>query len=118
MYENYNATLTIEVETMLSMVSTGFIPAMAKDMAIYKDSPKMAGERNTTYPAVQDECKKLKDLMAKVPDDLAKQATYLCDTVKPQMVALRQQVDAAEKLMEASLYPFPTYENMLYGHHF
>merc|ERR1719240_1638479 len=29
MYENYNTTLNIEVETMLSMVSTGFVPAMA-----------------------------------------------------------------------------------------
>jgi glutamine synthetase len=118
MYENYNATLTIEVETMLTMVATSFIPAMAKDLAIYKDVPQMAGERSTIYTATQDECKKLRDLMDEVPDDLAKQARYLCDTVKPQMAALRKQVDAAEKIMEASLYPFPTYEELLYGHHF
>lgn len=118
MYENYNATLTIEVETMLSMVATSFIPAMVKDLAIYKDALDMAGERNTIYAAAHAEHKKLKDLMARVPDDLAEQARYLCDTVKPQMAALRQQVDAAEEVMEASLYPFPTYEKMLYGHHF
>jgi len=118
MYENYNTTLNIEVETMLSMVSTGFVPAMAKDLAKYKDVPQMAESRNEVYTAVQTEAKKLQALLEKMPEDLAQEAVYLCDTVKPQMVALRKQVDAAEKLMEASLYPYPTYEQMLYGHHF
>jgi len=26
-------------------------------------------------------------------------------------------VDTAEGLMEAALYPYPTYETILYGHH-
>merc|ERR1711972_618923 len=39
MYENYCTVLTIEVDTMLSMINSGFIPAMAKDMSIYRDQP-------------------------------------------------------------------------------
>jgi len=118
MYENYVTTLCVEVETMISMVNTGFVPAMAKDLSKYKDVPQMAESRNAVYLAVQAETKKLQALMDKKPEDLAQEATYLCDTVKPQMVALRKQVDEAESLMEASLYPYPTYEQMLYGHHF
>jgi len=118
MYENYVTTLTIEVETMLSMVSTGFTPAMSKDLANYKDTPKLAGERFAVYDNVLEEQKKLKDLMGKMPSDLAAEAKYLCDHVKPQMLALRKAVDSAETLLEQSLYPFPTYEHMLYGHHF
>jgi len=117
MYENYNTTLHIEVETMLSMVATGFTPAFAKDLAIYKDAPSLAGDRNTLYPAVLAEAEKLKGLMKSVPEGLAKEAKYLCDVVKPQMAALREKVDAAEKVMESGLYPYPTYQAMIYDHH-
>jgi glutamine synthetase len=118
MYENYCSVLNVEIETMLSMVHSDFVPAMAKDMATYKDQPKFAGERSTIYPAVLEESKNLEGLMANLPDDLAQQAMYLCDRVKPQMAALRKQVDRAEKLIESSLYPFPKYEELLYSHHF
>jgi glutamine synthetase len=119
MYENYCTTLCVEVETMLSMVTTGFAAAMAKDMATYADQKDLLiGERGTVYTAVLAESKKLEDMMAKKPDDLASEAAYLCNTIKPQMVALRKEVDAAEKLMQASLYPYPTYEQLVYSHHF
>lgn len=118
MYENYCTVLNIEAQTMLDMVATGFVPAMAKDMATYKDDQAAAGDRAKVYAAVRAEAKKLHDVCRLMPEDLVKQATYLCDMVKPQMVALRGQVDVAEKLMEAPLYPYPTYENILYSHHF
>lgn len=66
-----------------------------------------------------DELEKLKATFAKKPHtSLAAEATYLCDTIKPQMVALRAAVDKAEGVMEASIYPYPTYEQMIYSHHF
>ena len=46
------------------------------------------------------------------------EATYLCDTVKPAMDKLRAAVDAAEAEMDAALYPYPTYEALVYSHHF
>ena len=62
---------------------------------------------------------KLKASFASKPhSSLSDEATYLCDTVKPQMVALRAAVDKAEGLMESGLYPYPTYEAMIYSHHF
>lgn len=118
MYENYITTLSIEVDTLLQMVSTGFLPAFAKDLAIYKDAPGLAGERSKLYATVKAEAEKLKAMNAAAPHGLKEEAAYLCNRVKPQMDTVRQFVDEAESLMEASLYPYPTYEQLLYGHHF
>jgi len=118
MYENYVTTLSIEAQTMQDMISSGFVPAMAHDLRLYNDLPweELANERKALYSAVLAENKKLKDLMAKMPSGLAEEAKYVCNTVKPQMEALRNKVDQAESMME--VYPYPSYEKMLYGHHF
>jgi len=119
MYENYISCMCCEVETMIQMVETGFLPACAKDLEKFKGFDKLAGSRKAVYDSIVDESEKLKSLIAAKPhSSLAEEATYLCDTVKPQMVALRAKVDKAESMMESSLYPYPTYEAMIYSHHF
>jgi glutamine synthetase len=118
MYENYNTCLDIEVATMINMVETGILPACAKDLATYASAASLAGDRKATYDSIVAEMKKLKDVFGKKPhDSLAKEAEYLCSTVKPQMVKLRDVVDKAEELLEKGLYPYPTYEEMIYSHH-
>jgi glutamine synthetase len=99
------------------MIETGILPACAKDIAKYATMKELAGDREATYKAIKAETDKLKAIVAKRPSDLHKDAAYLCDTVKPQMLAVRAAVDKAEGLIEASLYPYPTYEAMLYSHH-
>jgi len=116
MYENYVTTLKVEVQTMLNMVNSGFCPAMAADLQNYSCAPEFAGDRKAIYTEVLTESKKLKAVFEKLPEDLAEEAKYICNTVKPQMEALRSKVDAAEPLMRA--YPYPTYEQLLYSHHF
>merc|ERR1712139_606074 len=112
MYEAYNTTLSVEANTMVDMVRTGILPACAKDLATYKDTPALAGSRAKLYETISTETDKLSALMKAVPhDDLPKEAEYLCETVKPQMAAIRAAVDEAEGLLEASLYPYPTYES-------
>lgn len=118
MYENYIATLDIEVETMLQMVHTGFMPAFARDLSIYRDAPELAGGRKKLYASVETEAEKLKNIRAAAPQGLKEEAAYIANEVKPQMEALRQAVDDAELLIDKSLYPYPTYENLLYAHHF
>jgi len=119
MYENYISSLCCEVETMIQMCETGIMPACAKDLEKYKGFEKFAGNRKAMYDSIMDELEKLKTSFAKKPHtSLAAEATYLCDTIKPQMVALRAAVDKAEGVMEASIYPYPTYEQMIYSHHF
>jgi glutamine synthetase len=118
MYEAYTTTLSVEAKTLVQMVESGIIPACVKDLSTYKDQVKMAGERPELYKKIVDETEKLKKVFANVPDNLEAEAKYLCDTVKPQMTTLRALVDKAEGLMEKGLYPYPTYEKLLYPHHF
>jgi len=117
MYENYNTMLSIEVQTMVQMVQTGILPACAKDLAKYKDAPSLKGDRETIYSGIKTETDKLKDVFGKKPHELVAEATYLCDTVKPQMAAVRALVDQAEGLLETGLYPYPAYEELIYSHH-
>merc|ERR1712176_1651544 len=102
--------------TLVSMVETGIIPACAKDLAKYASMPKLAGEREATYIGIKTETDKLKALFEKKPHELKAEATFLCDTIKPQMQAIRALVDKAEGLLEAGLYPYPTYEELIYSH--
>merc|ERR1712014_198857 len=111
MYENYATTLAVEVTTMVQMVETGILPACAQAM------PSLKGDREAVYGNIKKETDKLSELFAKKPHDLAAEATYLCDVVKPQMGVVRGLVDKAEGLLQKSLYPFPTYEQMIYSHH-
>jgi glutamine synthetase len=117
MYENYSICVSTEAQTLIQMVDSGIVPACAKDLSIYKDAPKLAGDRPKVYERITEENKKLKSVLEKVPsDDSEKEAFYYCETVKPQMEALRSVVDKAEELMASDVYPFPTYEQLLYSH--
>lgn len=119
MFENYITALKIEAETMIQMVDTAIVPACVKDL---KKTPfankKFAATRKPAYEAILAETAKLKEVLAKHQDSLQKEATHLCDVVKPQMEKVRKAVDTAEGLMDADLYPYPSYETMLYSHHF
>merc|ERR1719401_1246167 len=74
MYENYITTLSIEVETMIKMVQTGFVPALAKDLAVYGSAAALAGERNNLYQKVQTEVDKLKKIFANMSGTLRQEA--------------------------------------------
>eukprot|EP00931_Biecheleriopsis_adriatica_P039944 TRINITY_DN2284_c0_g1_i1.p1 TRINITY_DN2284_c0_g1~~TRINITY_DN2284_c0_g1_i1.p1 ORF type:complete len:701 (-),score=151.51 TRINITY_DN2284_c0_g1_i1:74-2176(-) len=119
MWESYVTSLSVEAETMVQMMETSMYSACAQDLDRYKTFPKLAGKRQAVYESIVDETEKLKMLLeSKHKSTVEEEATYLCETVKPQMVALRKVVDQAEGLLEKSLYPFPTYETLLYSHHF
>ena len=125
MYENYISSLCCEVETMIQMVETGFLPACAKDLEKYKGFEKLGGNRKARggqrvkafrgfseasqaplscfhrleaiYEAILEQLEKLKSGFEKKPhSSLAAEASYLCDSIKPQMLALRAAVDKAE----------------------
>merc|ERR1719379_3012353 len=103
---------------MINMVETGILPACAKDLASYGSAASLAGDRKDIYDSIVSEMKKLKEVFGKKPhDSLAAEAEYLCNTVKPQMVKLREVVDKAEGVMQKALYPYPTYEDIIYSHH-
>jgi len=118
LYENYTNTITVEIETMVSMTKTGFLPACAKDLALYASAPSLAGDKAEAYGKIKTACADLEETFAAKPEELAAEAAYLCDVCKPKMDTLRAAVDATEAEMDAALYPYPTYEALVYGHHF
>ena len=67
--------------------------------------------------AVADEADKLEKALAGVQDieePLAEARAYR-ESVVPRMNALRDKGDAVERLVEASRWPFPTYEELLFS---
>merc|ERR1711972_689786 len=79
--------------------------------------PSLGGERQATYTKIKAETDKLKQLFEQKPHDLQAEAKYICDVIKPQMLEVRKVVDRAEGLLEAGLYPYPSYESLIYSHH-
>ena len=110
----------------------------AKDLALYASAPSLAGDKAELYGKIKTACADLETTFAAKPAELEAEATrppvrisifrsrptdrcprrYLCDVCRPKMEALRAAVDAAEAEMDAALYPYPTYEALVYGHHF
>ena len=48
-------------------------------------------------------------------DDVQSSAEFIRDSVLPKMAALRAPCDAAEKLVPAKSWPFPTYVELMFG---
>jgi len=115
MLDEYSATLLMEAETALVMTYTGYLPACAADMKTYEGTG-LGGNRPVAYQSVATEAQKLADTMENVPEDAQAKADYFAGVVKPQLESLRSAVDTAEQLCEASKWPVPTYNEMLFHH--
>merc|ERR1712211_97504 len=72
-------------KSVTQMVDTAFTPAFAKDLSNYKDVHALVGDRAKLYSTIKAENDKLKGMLASKPHELAAEAEYLCDKVKPQM---------------------------------
>ena len=77
LYENYANTLSVEIETMVAMTKTGFIPACAKDLALYAAAPSLAGDKAALYASIKTACADLETTFAAKPAELAAEATWL-----------------------------------------
>ena len=48
-------------------------------------------------------------------DDLARAASYAHEAIKPAMQAARDVADRLEDLVDAGLWPIPTYSDLIYN---
>eukprot|EP00931_Biecheleriopsis_adriatica_P065403 TRINITY_DN39931_c0_g1_i1.p1 TRINITY_DN39931_c0_g1~~TRINITY_DN39931_c0_g1_i1.p1 ORF type:complete len:813 (+),score=156.45 TRINITY_DN39931_c0_g1_i1:56-2440(+) len=118
MCESYITALSIEAATAIEMLETSFLPACAKDLEANQLGVAKQG-RQALYESIAEQTEELKTLLEdKHKATPAEEASFLCDRVKPQMSKLRELVDKAEGVMSKGLYPFPTYETLLYSHHY
>lgn len=116
MFEKYINDLTIEADCLLDMMQTGALPACAKDLSVMGS---LAGNRSSAYSNLETEVNQLQDIVDNLPSDdsVGDQAKYCVESIKPQLEAVRAASDTAERLVDADLWPFPKYKDILYTHH-
>jgi len=114
--DEYSMSVEVEAATMLNMINQGVLPAAAADLKSY-DGTKLAGGRAAAYEKLAAETAALQAANDAWPEGEKEAAFYAADVVKPAMDSCRDAHDAAEVLISSDLYPFPTYEQMIHGHH-
>ena len=122
LFENYVSVLEVEASTMVNMIKTGVEAACFADLAIYQldRASKPYAKRAAVYAGVSEACEELEAVLSKVPhgDAVPEVAAYCRDVVKPALGTAREACDAAEQLCRKDLWPFPSYTDCVYSHHF
>ena len=129
-YETYAKTINIEALTMIDMAGKDIIPAVASyagDLANTVIAVKEAGasaqaqtEMLTEVDSLLAEAKKalntLKEVEAKASaiPDAKEQAFYYKDIVKKAMQALRAPIDQLEMIVDSTIWPIPTYGELMF----
>ena len=129
-YETYAKTINIEALTMIDMAGKDIIPAVSAytgDLAntvlavkeagatastqteLLKEVDELLGEAKTALKTLQDETAKASSI-----EDVKEQAFYYKDTVKTAMDALRAPVDKLEMVVDSSIWPMPTYGELMF----
>jgi glutamine synthetase len=129
--EKYAKQVNIEAGIMVEMAKRYIFPAVTSSAEDYAraasslaavgalSSPQELRARKLAELAagVADEADKLEKALLgvqEIEEPLAEARAYR-ESVVPRMSALREKVDAVEKIVEASRWPFPTYEDLLFS---
>ncbi|MDD6212469.1 MAG: glutamine synthetase III, partial [Clostridiales bacterium] len=131
-YETYVKTINIEAKTMLNMAGKQIVPAVIRYTTKLAESiSAVAGACPDADISVQKELlletsdllSEVKVAMAKLEEisnaagseeDVVKAAHMFHDEVMPAMDALRAPVDALEFIVDKSMWPYPSYGDMMF----
>mmetsp|Transcript_31421 Transcript_31421/g.82408 ORF Transcript_31421/g.82408 Transcript_31421/m.82408 type:complete len:720 (-) Transcript_31421:72-2231(-) len=114
--QRYSDDVEIEADVMLEMINTAVLPAAAEDLNGYEGTG-LAGNRSEIYGQLAEAAANLQAARDVWPTgDEAAAAEHASATIKPLMATTRTAHDAAERLIEKALYPYPTYYDMLHPH--
>lgn len=130
LYENYAKTINIEALTMIDMALKQIIPAVVRYTKTLADTViavREAGadasvqgeilkEVSARLSEAEEAVKRLSNVTAKASSmkEGKEQAVFYRDCVKKEMDALRTPVDALEMLVDKSVWPMPTYADLLF----
>ena len=130
-YETYAKTINIEALTMIDMAGRQILPAcMHYSGRLATTINAMAtagvstaaesGRLNEVATLINEADNALTNLraldeQASHVEDVKKQAFFYKDSVKPAMGALRKPCDQLELLVDKAMWPFPTYEDILFN---
>ena len=131
--ENYCKTVNIEALTMIDMTRKEILPAIVgyvKELsetvgaakAVAPSAPLGYGSKTVSkLCALADEIDQKTDALEAAADrykqitDVTAAANDIRDDILQRMAELRVPCDEAETLMPASVWPFPTYGDLLFG---
>lgn len=130
--ENYIKTIRIEALTMIEMASRQILPATLSYVRKVADTVASLRAADADYSCVKEELdelvtltsglkaaidkldQKIKEADASEGDSLSHARAYK-DVIIPQMNELRAVADRLETIVDASLWPIPTYGDLLFG---
>ena len=130
LYEMYSKTINIEANCMIDMASKQIIPAVIKFSKSLADTVKVSKEIGAAADVtmklldkVNGYLRETSDALTKLQDEVDKakviktnkeKAIAYRDKVKVAMAALRKPADELEKITDKDMWPFPTYEDLLF----
>lgn len=130
MMENYVKIVSIEAQTMLEMANRQLLPAIVKYTGQLAESYNNLKTAGIEQPSVKTKLKKLSTLIELVSADIESltyalntaadlsnvpdHAKYLLEHIRPNMEALRTHIDEAETIVDRSVWPVPTYTDLLH----
>ena len=130
--ENYYKTINIEAQTLSAMAkrnimhaATEYEKTLCEDVTAKKSAGLSAGteekllkKASGLVEALQDRIEILDSDFAKeedLGDDVVALAKYHRETIGPAMHELREVIDELETIVPSSIWPYPTYGDILYS---
>ena len=128
--EAYSMSINIEAKTMLNMAKRQILPSCVKYSAVLGDAVGAVSSAGVDAQPQKELLENVCGLIATMRTsisgleqalaatrkmaDSTKRAKLFRDEVVPAMVALRQVADELETIVDADLWPIPTYAEMLF----
>ena len=118
--EQYVKTILVEAKLTAKMATTTILPAAVKYHAELLKSPvsselKVTGKVAKLALEVEKAIESLESALAhEGAHGAPAEAEYLCKTVVPAMLKVRQPSDALEGIVSDEIWPLPTYQEMLF----
>ncbi|MCR4991241.1 MAG: glutamine synthetase III [Lachnospiraceae bacterium] len=130
LYESYSKTINIEALTMIDMVSRKYLPAIIRYSKQIADTVNAIESAGADAPVqmellqnVQEGLLRIKNALedlkniegkASLIDDPKQKALFYKDNVVKAMAELRKPVDELELICDRSIWPVPTYGDLLF----
>ncbi len=130
--EEYIRTVYLEASTMLEIVARQIMPAIMRYQGKLADAAVSVRAIECNAEPIVDAVRELSEQIERIKysfealrtsmDDgkhmqtgLIERAEYYRDRIRSNMAKLRASCDAAERMMPADVWPFPTYNELLFN---
>ncbi|MBQ2583139.1 MAG: glutamine synthetase III [Erysipelotrichaceae bacterium] len=129
--EKYRKTIRVEALTMLEMLKKDILPAVSVFEGHLKDAVLLNSELDLPYKdsyeyktlkqilaykkKVYADLTKMEKILKEEPQDNLEKALHCRKMIVPLMEELRKNTDGLEKITDRSLWPIPSYLELLFG---